>query len=113
MKLIRNVVVAVAILGLVGFVQAANATKKAAKKDALTGVVVEVDGANVVINARVDGEVKKVTVATDANTVVTIDGKEGKLSGLKEKMTVRVSPAKGTALKIDAKTPKPKGAKKQ
>jgi hypothetical protein len=115
MKLVQNVVVALVVLGLAASLYAANAAKKAEKKDTLTGVVVKVDGANVVVKARVAGEVKEITVATDAKTTVTIDGKESKVSALAEKMTIKVSPAKGTATKIEAKTPKakePKPAKK-
>ncbi|MBI5723686.1 MAG: hypothetical protein HZA50_07000 [Planctomycetes bacterium] len=56
-----------------------------------------------------EGEkVENVKVATDDKTVVTLDGKEAKLADLKEGLFVKVTPAEGTATKIEATTEAPK-----
>ena len=96
----------IAVLALVGFCgvaiaadKPAAAGDKPAKKaaDGVGGEVVSVDGTNVKIKGK-DGA--EVTVATDANTAVMIDGKEAKVADLKAGQKVRVSPATGTAAKI-------------
>jgi len=71
----------------------------------LKGKVVKVDGTNVVVSTEVGGEKKEVTVATDDKTVVTVDGKDAKLADLKADMDVTITPATGTATKIEATTP--------
>ena len=47
---------------------------------------------------------KPVTVATDANTKITVNGKTATLSDLKAQMLVRVEPATGVAQEIDARS---------
>jgi hypothetical protein len=93
-------------------VHAADEAKPAKKPKALRGTVIKVDGTNLVINSAKKGEDKKeVTIATDAKTVVTIEGKEGKLADLHEGQKVAITPDTGTAEKIEVPTPKPKVAK--
>jgi len=95
----RTALVLCAVVGLMASVVLAEETEKVAT---LTGTVVKVDGTNVVVQA---GE-KEVTVATDENTTVTVDGKAAKLTDLQPKMDVVVTPAEGVAAKIEATTPK-------
>ena len=64
----------------------------------LYGVVVKVDGKNVVIKATKTK--KEVAVATDGKTQVFIEGKPGKLEDLKAGAEVKVIPETGTAAKI-------------
>ena len=96
-----HLVVAVTILGLAGLVFAAKGDKP--KKEGghgLSGVISAVDGKTLKIKV---GEEEK-SVTTDDNTVVTIDKLPAKLAELKAGMHVRVSPATGTATKVDAST---------
>jgi hypothetical protein len=103
----------VAILAIVTMVSAVNAADpaKPAKAKHLRGQVIKVDGTNLVIKSGKKGEEKEVTVATDAKTVVTIEGKEGKLADLTAGQRVVVTPPTGTAEKIEVPMPKPKAAK--
>ena len=93
---------AVAILGLVGFAMAAKGDKKAPA--GLHGKVVSIDttAKTVTVKARD----KEVVVATDATTVITLDGAASSLDKLTAGMIVTVTPATGTATKIVGKTPK-------
>ncbi len=112
MKLLQNVVVAVVMLALVGFVQAADAQKKEkpAKPAVLSGVVVSVADGKVTVKvaAKAGAESKDVVVETTKDTAVTIDGKAAKVSELAQGMRVKISPVKGPAEKIVAVTAKPK-----
>jgi hypothetical protein len=81
---------------------------KPAKKAGLKGSVVKVDGNNLVISAGKKTDAKEVTVATDDKTVVTIEGKPGKLADLKPGQKVVITPETGTALTIDAPAAKAK-----
>src|SRR5258706_12300982 len=98
-----------AVLAIVMMVSAAvHAADKAnpAKKTPLKGTVIKVEGTNLVINPAKKGEDKKeVTIATDAKTVVTIEGKEGKLAALHEGKKVAIPPDPGTAEKIEVPMP--------
>jgi hypothetical protein len=85
---------------------------KPAKKAGLKGSVVKVDGNNVVISAGKKTEAKEVTVATDDKTVITIEGKPGKLADLKPGQKVVITPETGTALTIDVAPAKAKNAAK-
>lgn len=115
MKLVQNVVVAVVMLALVGFVQAADAQKKEkpAKPAVLSGVVVGVSDGKVTVKvaAKAGAESKEVVVETTKDTAVTIDGKAAKVGELAKGMLVKVTPAKGPAEKIVAVTAKPKEPK--
>lgn len=84
----------VAVLGLVtGFALAADEVKT------LSGTIVKVDGAKVTVKV---GD-KEIVVITDDKTVVTVDGKDAKVADLKAGEKVVVTPAEGTATKIEAK----------
>jgi len=109
MTALRNVLLAVVILGLIGVAQAQVQGKQKAKgekKPSVSGVVVKVEGEKLVVKvAPKGGDAKEVTVTTDNKTKVTLDGKKAALGDLKEGMKVKVTPDTGTAQKIDAKTP--------
>jgi preprotein translocase subunit YajC len=85
---------------LLGWVAAA----KAADVDVLHGKIVSVDTdkGTLVVKPKAGDNV---TVATDANTKVTLDGKDAKLADLKADMMVVVAPATGIAKTIAAHTP--------
>jgi hypothetical protein len=82
-----------------------------ASKKALKGSVVKVDGTKLVISAGKKSDPKEVTVETDDNTVITVDGAAAKLADLKPGQKVTISPDSGTATKIEATAPKAKKAK--
>lgn len=104
MKTLAQVFAVLVVMALVGVVSGkeAGAAKKAPTK--INGVVVKVEGTNLVIKQGKEG--KEVTVATDEKTEVVIKGQAGKLADLKEGMKVSVSPVTGTAKKIQVFTPK-------
>jgi len=89
----------VALMGL-GILNATAQEQEEVKT--LKGTVVKVDEQGVVT---VKVEDKEVTVTTDDKTAVTIDSKEAKVADLKADMTVVVTPAEGTATKIEATSP--------
>lgn len=104
----------VAVLALAGFASAAKAGKSAKKaKDVVNGTVVRVESEKLVIHTKANRNAadEEQTIQTDKDTKVTVDGKEGKLADLAAGMTVKVTPAKGTATKIDAKHKVTKPAK--
>ena len=106
----KTLVQVFAVLAVMAFVGAGYAKEKAAgeKKPAvLRGEVVRVDGTNLTV--KVGKEAKEVTVATDDKTVVVIEGNTAKLSELKAGQKVVVTPAHGTATRIEV--PKPRAAK--
>jgi hypothetical protein len=112
MKVWTKLFAVLAIVMMVSAAVHAADEAKPAKKKPLKGTVIKVDGANLVINAAKKGEDKKeVTIVTDAKTVVTIEGKEGKLADLHEGQKVAITPDTGTAEKIEVPMPKPKVAK--
>jgi hypothetical protein len=109
MKL-ANVLAAVAVLGLACYVLAEDTP--APKHKHLGGQIVKIDGTNLVISVKHKGEdAKEVTVATDDKTVFTLDGKDAKLADLQKDYWVHVTPADGTATKVDAFTKKPEHKK--
>lgn len=72
-------------------------------QNAIFGTVVKVDGDKLIIKTGgEDG--KEVTVATDANTKVTIDDKDAKLADLKPGNRVMVTPKDGVAKEIRCRT---------
>ena len=112
MKTWTKLFAVLAIVMMVSAVQAADPAKPGKKAKGLRGTVIKVDGTNLVINSAKKGEDKKeVTVATDAKTVVTIEGKEGKLADLHEGQRVSITPDTGTAETISVAAPKPKKQK--
>ena len=114
MKVLAQICAVLVVLALVGVVSAkeAGAAKEPGAKKGpakLTGVVVKVDGTNLIIKGK-DGAEK--AVATDASTEVTIEGNKASLKELKEGMKVTVTPVKGTATKIVVPPAKPAKAPK-
>jgi hypothetical protein len=119
MKNWTKVLAALAIVGMVS-VSAVRAedpkpvTPKPAKADkpakgtGIRGKVVKVDGTNLVVTTGKKGQETEKTVVTDDKTVVTIEGKEGKLADLKAGQVVRITPDTGTATKIEVPMPKAK-----
>ena len=75
----------------------------------LRGVIVSVDtttgDVQVAVDARHSEPTLLVTVPTDANTVVTLDGQPSTLAALAAGMFVKVQPSTGVAVSIDARTP--------
>jgi hypothetical protein len=103
------------VLGMVGVAVAAEGdAPKKTRTPGIWGKIVKVEGTNIVVAARSrdSKETKEVTVATDANTKVTLDEKEAKLADLKADMFVRITPATGTAEKVVAMTKMPERKKK-
>lgn len=110
MRTLSSVLALAAVLVLACAVQAQDAQKaKAAKPKALKGEVVRVDGANVIVKVGKAEAAKEVTVATDANTQVMIEGAAAKVEDLKAGQKVTVMPETGTAAKIVVAAPKPAG----
>ena len=106
----RKLFVAVIAASLVSPVLAAQPLNKTVaplaagekKAKALHGAVVKVDGDKLTIKVKD----KETVVATDANTKVTIEGKDAKLADLKADQVVTVTPAEGTAQTIVVAAPK-------
>ena len=119
MKLWSMVVAFALALSFVGVAGAAEGKKKEKKAETtLQGTVASVDASgNVKVTKKVakkdaGGAAEEVTIATDAKTVVTIDGKAGKVSDLVAGMQVRVTPTTGKAEKIEARSAGKKGGGK-
>jgi hypothetical protein len=118
MKIWSKMLSVVAVVMMAGVLNAADAPKadapkpEKAKKASIKGDVVKVDGANVVISTGKKDAKKEVTVVTDANTVVTIEGKPAKVADLKAGQKISISPETGTAAKIEVAAPKAKKAEK-
>ncbi|MGE5608099.1 MAG: hypothetical protein ACM359_02490 [Bacillota bacterium] len=112
MKLWRNLLMVVAVLSLVGVVQAQQPAKKTEKKDAKTvaGQIVKVDGSKITVKSK-GTDAKETTITVDDKTKITVDGKSAKLADLKEGQHVKVTPGTSAAKKITATTEK-KGDKK-
>jgi hypothetical protein len=116
MKIWMSVLVAALAIGLAGVSEAAKGNKgakggKGAHGDRpLKGVIqsVSADGASLTLTAGKKTSPMEVTVTTDVNTKVTLDGKEAKLSDLKAGLYALVTPSTGTAKEIKASTEKPK-----
>lgn len=117
MKLWWNLMVAVAILSLVGVVQAQQGAKKTDKKQqdkAIAGQVVSVDVAGKKLVMKGDGaDAKETTVTVDDKTKITLDGKVVKLENLKAGQRIKVTPGTGAAKKVAATTEKKKDEKKK
>lgn len=109
MKRLITVIALALVLGLVaGNAEAAKGDKAAAKgagkgkaAGGVAGKVVKVDGTNLVVQTR-GKKAAEVTIATDADTVVEINGAKGALADLKAGMQVQATPNTGTAKKITA-----------
>ncbi len=111
MKSLLALLVAFALIGFVGTAYAADppAGKEAPKKEKnVRGEVVKVDGAKVTIKTKD----KEIVVTTDDKTQVIIEGNAGKVADLKAGQKVVITPAEGTATKIQVPKPKAKKAAK-
>ena len=99
---VATVLAVVAVLGIASFAMAQDANAPA-KAPGLRGQIVSVaaDG-NVVVKVTSRKGDKEVTVATNKDTVVTIDGADKKVADLTKDLYVVVTPAEGTATKIVA-----------
>lgn len=102
-KIVALLLAGVLVLSVASIVTAGDDAAPATIK----GKIVKVEGANVTIKSGRGDAAKEIVVVTDDKTVVTIDGATKTVADLKEKMRVTVTPATGTATKIEAKTPQP------
>lgn len=86
-----------AVLGMVSMAMAADKKppkEKGKRVPSIRGKILEINGANLVIGKRTRGskDVEKVTVATNAETKVTLDRKEATVAELKVDMYVSITP---------------------
>jgi hypothetical protein len=81
---------------------------KSAKHDpnSVVGKVQKVDGNTLTLLQGHGKKAGEVTVTTDANTLIRVNGQVGKLADIQPGMRVVVSPNTGTATKVVAMTPK-------
>jgi hypothetical protein len=79
-------------------------TEPPGKKDHYKGIVLKVEGADVTIRANVSGKETDVTLKTDDNTDIMIDGKESTIAGLKANIRATAHAVDGAAYKIVAFT---------
>ena len=86
--------------------KADRAAKKAEK--GVTGTVLKVDGTNIVVQTK-GKQGGEVTIATDANTKFTVNGKDATIADVKAGESVTASPAGATAQKVTIKEPRQKG----
>ena len=101
MKIWMTAIVLLLVAGLAGVAEAA-------KKDkGVKGQITAIDGAKVTVSTGGKKNPMTVDVTTDANTVVTRDGKDAKVADLKVGDYVTVTPDTGTATSITASTTKP------
>jgi len=113
MKSLLALLVGFALVGFVGTVLAADpapAGKDAKKEKNVRGEVVKVEGTKVTVKTKD----KEIVVETDDKTQVVIEGNPGKVADLKAGQKVVITPAEGTATKIQvpkAKAPKKAAAK--
>ena len=105
MKMWMNAIVVMIVCGLVGVAQA---KKPANGSKPIKGQIVSVaaDGTSVVVMTS-GKKANEVTVTTDKDTKVTIDGAEAKLADLKKDEWVVITPGIGLATEIKASTKKP------
>jgi hypothetical protein len=100
MKVLMTAVAMIALLGFVGFTQAA----KEAKPKTTKGHFVKVDGQVLTYKGGAKGTGKEHTVKIDDKTKVTIDGKDAKVADLKADAVIDVTEVEGTATAIAANT---------
>jgi hypothetical protein len=83
---------------VVGLAGTAHAKKNKGGGDpGVNGTVVKVDGKNLVLKT----DAGETTITTDDSTAVVINGTPSKLSDLKADQTVKVTPATGTAMRVE------------
>lgn len=121
MRLVSKLVLMLALLAMVApaFAEGdapagGDKPKPKPKMSSVKGEVVKVDGTNLIIKTGKEGKTQEVTIATDAQTKVTVDKKDATLADVKPGMAVQASPApaEGVAKTIKASTPKPPKEKK-
>ncbi|MFI5377812.1 MAG: hypothetical protein ACHRHE_00780 [Tepidisphaerales bacterium] len=106
--------IVVGLLALFMFVGSSFARTELAAKapKAVQGKITDVakDGTTITVTpkAKAGTTVEDVKITTDDKTKVTVDGAAATIGDLKVGMTVKVTPATGTAATIDAKNPKKK-----
>ncbi len=74
----------------------------ASRPVAVMGMLVKVDGSNLIVNSRAGRETTEVTVATNDKTEFMVDAEPGKLADLKPEMRVVITPQGGAAIKVAA-----------
>src|SRR5437763_1695930 len=94
------------VVVVVGFCANGAIGAKKPPRATLESLVISVDGTNLILNSADEKHFTRITLATSGKTEVTIDGKPGKLSDLKEGQHVITSPAKGAPQLVEAKKPK-------
>jgi len=109
--------VALLVLGMLGVsgADAAKADKKKDKKDANSGVIQKIDGTSLTVVLGKGKKATTVTVSTNADTSVMLDGQKSDLSKLKVGEIVKLDATSGTVKSIDATSTaaKPKKEKKK
>jgi hypothetical protein len=86
----------------------ANKGDKTAKRDpnSVVGKVQKVDGNTLTVLQGHGKKAGEVTITTDANTKIRVNGQDAKLTDIKPGMRVVASPNTGTATKVVANTAK-------
>ena len=110
MRLLMTLVMAVALSGFAGAACAQQKKADDKAKKSVRGEVVKVEGNKLTIKIKdksAAGGTKDIVIATDDKTQVGIEGTPSKLSDLKAGQKVVVTPAEGTAVKIQVPKPKP------
>jgi hypothetical protein len=91
-------------LALVFSISAVAMGAKKAPSNKVKGEITKIDGdkLTVKVGKKSDPNAREVAISTDANTkVVLADGTDGKVSDLKTGIKVTVTPAEGTATRIE------------
>jgi UDP-N-acetylglucosamine transferase subunit ALG13 len=97
MKTLKLLLVAMLVLGGTGVVLCQDAPARPRM-----GTLVKVDGKNMVVKVGRGDTAKEETIATDEKTTFVVDAESGKLADLKADMRVVITPATGTAEKVNA-----------
>jgi hypothetical protein len=111
MKLFAALLVSFALLGFVSVAQAAKGGGKkgaGAVNGAVASVAADSKSITVKVKDKATNETKEVVVAVDDNTKYTLDGADAKLADIKAGHRVKVTPATGTATKVEATAAKGK-----
>lgn len=106
----NRLVAALVLVAFVGAVASLAIAEDTPKEFTFKGTFVKVDGTDVVMTMKHGDVTKDRTFKTDDKTVVTIDGKDGKLADLKVGMMLEITRPIGDnspATKIVATTPAP------
>jgi hypothetical protein len=118
MRLLLALLVAIALTGVVAPAYAADEkpAKKAdaKKKSQVKGEITKIDGSAITLKVKdkAAATTKEIVIATDDKTQIMIEGTPSKVADLKVGQRVVVSPAEGTAAKIQVPKAKEKPEKK-